>query len=294
MKKILKNVAILLFVILMLFILSGCKNEKEEKNILEEKVKNEIEYLDSKIVSMLNSINNISYQNYKVSTEEIELDKNSGQSGEQTATSDESGQKDKGEQGESQENSGKNEIINKSEMSYSSILNAQNEEINWDIIKSDIEVLHSTWNTIVIDLEKKEGNQESITNFGKELDNTTILIKEQKKPESLIGLAKMYSYLPTFLEDENEDTVINIKKVKVHVLNAYSLVETENWNQVKDEINQAVDIFNTYRKNEKREDIFNLEKTGIALKELQNSVDLRDKQVFYIKYRNSIEQLGIL
>ena len=294
MKKILKNVAILLFVILMLFILSGCKNEKEEKNILEEKVKNEIEYLDSKIVSMLNSINNISYQNYKVSTEEIELDKNSGQSGEQTATSGQSGQKDKGEQGESQENSGKNEIINKSEMSYSSILNAQNEEINWDIIKSDIEVLHSTWNTIVIDLEKKEGNQESITNFGKELDNTTILIKEQKKPESLIGLAKMYSYLPTFLEDENEDTVINIKKVKVHVLNAYSLVETENWNQVKDEINQAVDIFNTYRKNEKREDIFNLEKTGIALKELQNSVDLRDKQVFYIKYRNSIEQLGIL
>lgn len=288
MKKILKNGIIILFAIAMLFILTGCKDD--EQQLLDKKVKAEIEYLDSKIIGMLNGINGISYQNYKISTQSIELDKSSGQSGEQTATSGEAGQKDKGEQGESQGSSEKEQIINKSEMSYNSILNGDNVETNWDLIKSEIEVLHSTWNTIVLDLNQKNLNEQDITNFGSELDSTTIAIKEENTEKSLMGLAKMYSYLPKFLGENNNS--IDLKNVKVHVLNAYALVETENWDQIKNETDQAVSNFNTFMA--KNQNSFNIGKANVALKELQNSVGLEDKQVFYIKYRNTIEQLGII
>ena len=288
MKKILKNAVIILFAITMLFILTGCQNDAEK--LLDEKVNDEIEYLDSKIVGMLNSLNGISYQNYKISTQSIELDKSSGQSGEQTATSGEAGQRDKGEQGESQGSSEKNQTINKSEMSYNSILNGENTEINWDLIKSDIEVLHSTWNTIVLDLNQKNVNEQDISAFGNELDSTTIAIKEENAKKSLTGLAKMYSYLPKFSGENNNGT--DLKNVKVHVLNAYSLVETEDWAQIKNETDQAVGNFNTFMST--NQNSFNIEKANVALKELQNAADLKDKEVFYIKYRNCIEQLGII
>ena len=296
MKKALKNDLIILFSVLILIILAGCENNEKENNLLKEKTLNEIKYLDSKIVGMLNNINNISYQNYKVSTEEIELDKSSGESGEQTATSQVQGQKDKGEQGETQGESKETQTINKSEMSYSSILNTNGTQPNWDLIKSDIEVLHSTWNTIIMDLNLAEVSSESITNFDKELDNTTIAIKNENKSESIGGLARMYSFIPTFIEGSNKEDNTNIESVKMHVLNAYSFAETENWESMANEIVQAVSKFDTFKqnKNEKEKNSFNLRKAEITLRELQASVDLHDKDVFYIKYRNAIEQLSML
>ena len=294
MRKILKNTTVILFVAIILFILSGCQKNNIDTE-LSEKILNEIEYLDSKIVSMLNSINGISYQNYKVSTEKIELDKNSGGAGEQTSTSQKDGQKDKEEQGESQSNSEKKQTINKSEMQYSSLLNTESTETNWDLIKSDMEILHSTWNTIVIDLNKKTINEEDISSFGKELDSATISIKDENKEESLEKLAKMYSFLPKLLEN-NDETSKNIKNVKMHVINAYSLAEKNNWNDISAEINQAIINFDAMMSNKQYIDqnTFNIEKTKVELKELQNAADLKDKQIFYIKYRNLMEQLGTL
>ena len=293
MKNSLKQILLILFTFLVLFILTGCNNDNKE-GLLDEKVYNEIAYLDSKIVSMINSINNISFQNYRVSTEEIKLDKDSGQSGEQATTSQEPGQKDKGEQGESQEEGSKSEMVNKSEMSYSSILNGQNSEVNWDLIRSDIEVLHSTWNTIVLDLNKKNINDEKITSFGKELDNTTIQIKDEKKTESISGLARMYSYVPEFLKDMNKEA--DVKYVKALIINAYSLAEQEKWDEIAYQMSEAISKYNDLVRdaNNSNQNSFNINKTRVAIKEMQNSVTLKNKELFYIKYRNAIEQLGLI
>ncbi len=65
----------------------GC-NDSEDK--LNTKVASEIEFFDSKIVDMLNNLNNISFQNYRLTTKKVQLteqSENTEASGGQTAGS---------------------------------------------------------------------------------------------------------------------------------------------------------------------------------------------------------------
>ncbi len=289
MKKILKNILCILLSIILLFILTGCK-DKEENRRLEEKAKSEIEYLDSKIIGMLNKLNNISYQNYKITTEKIELDESAGQEGEQSS----SPQKGTEENSSSEGEASQKETINQSEMDHSSILEAKTQSINWTDIKSDIELLHDTWSTIIIDLTQRGINKQDMDEFSRLLDNTTVAIKEENKEESLTGLTDMYSYLPRFLGNEGEEIQKNIKNVKAHILKAYSLVESDNWEQMNTEVNEAINYYNSIinQTSYVSKNSFNIEKANVSLKELQNSLTVKDKKVFYIKYRNLMEQLS--
>ena len=289
MKQVLKNILCILLSIILLFILTGCK-DKEENGSLEEKIKSEIEYLDSKIVGMLNKLNNISYQNYKITTEKIELNESSGQEGEQSSSTQKGTESNTSSGGETSQN----KTINQSEMDHSSILGDNTQNINWTEIKSDIELLHDTWSTIIIDLTQRGINNKYMEEFSKLLDNTTVDIKEENKKESLIGLTDMYSYLTKFLENEGDNIQKNIKNVKMHIIKAYSLVESENWEQMSTEVNEAIRYYNNIinQTNYVKENSFKVEKTSISLKELQNSLTVKDKNVFYIKYRNLMEQLS--
>ena len=289
MKQVLKNILCILLSIILLFILTGCK-DKEENGSLEEKIKSEIEYLDSKIVGMLNKLNNISYQNYKITTEKIELNESSGQEGEQSSSTQKGTESNTSSGGETSQN----KTINQSEMDHSSILGDNTQNINWTEIKSDIELLHDTWSTIIIDLTQRGINNKYMEEFSKLLDNTTVDIKEENKKESLIGHTDMYSYLTKFLENEGDNIQKNIKNVKMHIIKAYSLVESENWEQMGTEVNEAIRYYNNIinQTNYAKENSFKVEKTSISLKELQNSLTVKDKNVFYIKYRNLMEQLS--
>lgn len=51
-------------------------NNKSDSDIIQEKVDQEIKYLDSTIISMLNNFNHISYANYKAVQNEIKLPDN--------------------------------------------------------------------------------------------------------------------------------------------------------------------------------------------------------------------------
>lgn len=71
MKKIFKTIIIFLIVI---FFLSGCTLNQNTIS-LNDKVKEELLYLDTEIISLINSLNNISIENYKIDTKEITLRK---------------------------------------------------------------------------------------------------------------------------------------------------------------------------------------------------------------------------
>lgn len=57
----------------MCIILAGCGKQNEEE-LLNQKVDEEINFLDSTLVSLLNKLNNISFENYYVTTEKVKLD----------------------------------------------------------------------------------------------------------------------------------------------------------------------------------------------------------------------------
>ena len=72
MKKYFKKILSILTIIMLLFLLTGCNN-KENNGKLNGKVKEELLYLDLEIISLINALNNITIENYKISTEEISL-----------------------------------------------------------------------------------------------------------------------------------------------------------------------------------------------------------------------------
>lgn len=73
LKKHLKNIFLILIIFILLLTLTGCNNNNKNENILSEKVKEELKYLDLEIVSLINALNNITVENYKISTKEINL-----------------------------------------------------------------------------------------------------------------------------------------------------------------------------------------------------------------------------
>lgn len=71
MKIYLKKIFIIIIIFSLLLLLTGCGEDNSQ--ILNEKVKEELLYLDLEIVSLINSLNNITIENYKISTQEISL-----------------------------------------------------------------------------------------------------------------------------------------------------------------------------------------------------------------------------
>ena len=74
--------------------LSGCSNKEITEQENKEKVIQELDYLDSQIIGILNKLNNITLENYTVTSEEVSLEQSSSSGGESgsSASGGESGQ----------------------------------------------------------------------------------------------------------------------------------------------------------------------------------------------------------
>lgn len=276
MKKIF--VSSILFVLIIS--LTGCGSKTSEQDLLKEKVTEEVEVMESKIVDMLNNCNNISTRNYKVISEKIEnkdteSDKTQSQDSEQNTESDKS------------EN-----IESEVQKNVSNRVLVGDRTPNWDEIKNNIEILSDIWGTVIKDLYKCNVNNEDILKFSDSLNLAIISIKNSDKPNTMQNLVNMYSYLPTFANNVyKEEQQKNKLNAKYHIINAYSKIETENWDEINKEMTEA-DKHITNTMNDVNQTNENIEKTYIVLKEFQNAISKQDKDVLYIKYRNLIEEFN--
>jgi len=168
---------------------------------------------------------------------------------------------------------------------------------NWDELKTTVENLHSSWSTILLDLYKLDINKDEILKFSSLLDQLTLNVKDEKKIETLDSLTQMYSCVVGYIYSfEGEDELYkNIAKTRESIFYAYTNVDKENWDEVKNHLNNAesslVTVVNNIYNQEKE---FTINKAYITLKELQNGISERDADVFYIKYKNVLEELNFL
>lgn len=150
---------------------SADESSQEDKN---EKLEKEIDYIDTKLTSLINSINGIQLENYKIVISKIQEKEDETNSGES--------QEDKSEKSgeEEQEESG-----NDSEMKITKVeqelTEVDSEKTNWDWIQGETEVFYSVWATIVLDLYDMDIEGGKIVEFSNTLDKALLSIKAKDK-----------------------------------------------------------------------------------------------------------------
>ncbi len=135
--KLIVILVIILISIFAVFIISNAKEDSKTKEKLEE----EITYLDTKIVNLINNLNNIKLENYKITITKVKQEgENSGENKQKSGTEEET---------KETETNKEEEELTKVEQEI--VVTGNTEEVNWEWLKGETQVLYSSWGTIVLD-----------------------------------------------------------------------------------------------------------------------------------------------
>lgn len=287
--------------------LSGCNNDTKNED-MKSKIERELDYLDTQIISILNDLNNISLQNYTVTPEEITLgeDGSSGGSSSGGSSSQSGGSSEGSAQGSEQKQSTsqsqsasdtKESKITIMKMEPENVLSSDENDIDWNSIKNNIQTINESWGVVILDLSNMNVDNNDILNFSSTLDDCILSIKDEKKVDTLTNIAKLYSFIPKFERGISaENSTQNIKQVKSYIINAYSLVEKDDWTAIGTNITECEKTFKNITNDMEymKDKEYKVNRTYVLIKELQNSLTYKDKKLFYVKYKNVMESINTL
>lgn len=293
------------------------KDKNTEEQNLNAKVSTELEYIEEKFVNLFNKMNNIEYENYKITVKDVEKsESNDKESGATTTGEEKSGntsssdsQSSGGSQGGDSQG-GSSEGSNSSQGESSSEQAADNQmyelqaigvltqdsQIDWEKTKTEIENIYVSIPTITLDLYQTNVNQQDILDFNSKFDNLTIAIKNENKQETLQNLIEVYKYMPTFAEAVSQNS--NIKKTaldtKLNIFQGYSKLDSGDWTTISNDIQTGIQTFAkllTDAQIEKQKQ-YSINKIYVMLNELKSASEKKDVEIFLIKYKNLIEELN--
>lgn len=191
-----------------------------------------------------------------------------------------------------------NSTITNMNTKYNSILINSNKKINWNDIKKETEKMYHTWTTVLLDLNALNINQDDLLKYTTVLDNVTKAVQKEDKKVTLYQLANLYQLLVTYTKQyANDNKKVSILETKSNVLNAYALAEESRWQEMKDSIKKAQNSYNNVMNSNLQNNGKNnssMNKAYVLLNELQKSIDTKDKSIFYINYKNLMQELEIL
>lgn len=319
MSKKLKVIAYCVLIVLILIVGYLIYSKLESNNSgkdLNDKVNSEIRYLESEITTISNKLNNIYMLNYKVATSTIPKGENSESDTGSSNGSNSGSQSGSGSSQGSGEGSGSNseqgkinstsqnanttkstETTKEYNLKSEGVLEENGQEsIDWNEIQMKVENLYTSIYTITLDLYQTNSNQEDILNFNKNLDNVTKAVKDKDKEKSLQELVNLYSYLPKFSSNIQMDNIYYaILQTKEQVLRAYSILDLTKWDEMENDINNAIESYSVLLQEVNQDDKqFSINKLYIVLNELKNSCKEKNRDVFLIKYKNLLEQIKSL
>ena len=277
------------------------KNPEEDQ---KQKISSEMEFLESKLLDLANMMNNIQTSKYSVTVKDVPGQTQESEGGNTSSSQNQSSESDNQGQSEGNNNSQSSNSQSSTEQSDSGenkkyelelngVLN-ENQQIDWENVKGEVEELYISIPTITLDLYEMNINKDEILNFNKEYDNLIKVVKNENKEEVLGVLNTLYSYMPKFIQNTTDDNVNKtIVETKSYIVSAYSKLDAEKWDGINDDIKKAIDVYSklltdTNIDNEKQ---YSLNKSYVILNEIQNAVNIKDKSVFLIKYKNLLEEL---
>ncbi len=288
-------ISIITIFIFLITMLTGCSQKQDENNI-SEKIAEEIRYVENKIIETANTLNNLVLENDYISVQKINQNEEDSGSSKEESSSESKGESEGSSQSENGGQSSQEQNTQKTKVENTGVT-TEEKPIDWEEISKNMEIIDTSWSSMILDLYKENVNNEDILGLSNELDKCIQFVNNKEKDNSLLSLAKIYTYLPKFAEGSSQDSkLINILKIKSNVLNSYAYVNVEDWDKVSEEIgyadNNFLSILNNVPENENS--IYNINKGYILLKELQVAVALKDKSVYFVKYKNCLNELNKL
>lgn len=286
-KQIIIYVIAIAFIIILIFSIVVYANSQSDEVTLEEKVSTEIDYLSSKLIGILNQFNGFSFIGYDIQSKEEQ---------EQTATSKQSNtdaQKNSEITDESNASANNGSDNNKNQI----LAFKENYPTNWNAIEYQIEEIYHTWNTVVIDLHALNVNSDIILKFSDILNQATEQIKKKDKREAMLQLTNLYALLPEYAKSYQSDPQwANLLQIKSNIIASYSFASNEQWNEAKTKVQEATRLF-TERLNSvsnQNQNQATSNKVYILIHELDNAINLKDKEIFFIQYSSLIEKIDLL
>lgn len=306
--------------------------EKEEKELILSKITDELSFIDYNVIDAMNKLNNITVTRYKIYTKTVNNSGNdtgniesnpnegnkgqsSGDEGNQQSTNGESSSggsqsQDNGSGGgpssgssssngsSSSESNAKSSVEKEAEMTLvNSLTETDNQEPDWDAITNIYENILSTWPTTQLDLKKAGVEEEHLENINVHLNGIAQSLLNKDKNSCLVNLYNLYSQIPTYMEVVSRDSyTTNLYNTKMDILNAYTLANADNkWSEISASIKSATTQFEKIvnsKSDDKEKD--NLEKIHSMLKNLENTVALNNKNIFYMQYKNVMQEIANL
>lgn len=305
---IIAGIAIVVIIIAIVGMRKIMNNNTKESSI-NKKINNELDYLGTTTLSMINSLNNLNLEDVvkvrQTSTNSGDNSQNNANSSSGDEGKNNSKTSDSQQQEDSSSNSKTDETSStgtdtKNTKSFSlddnSILLRDNTNVDWSTLESEAENLFTAWSTIILDLNSLSISNEDILAYNSNLDSLLKALKDNDKANSAISLANLYSLNSKYInESSKNDESKKLAYIKSNVISAYSLVTAEKWEQVNQLLDQAekglLDVINTSGNTEERKQT-KINKSYVMLKELIKTSNEKNAEIFYLKYINLIKELN--
>ena len=267
-------------IIFIIIFFSGCSFNKDKQTI-EEKIPIEVQYLDKRISEFLSKIIGDIEESEKVQEENQKVQSVGSGSSESSKKTDSSSNGENSNNKESSESS--SEEITSMSMQYKEISEMDNS--SWNDVKNGVEDLYVSWAIVESDLlTKNEIKQEDLDKISHNIDNLIIATMDENKVNFIKESADMYNNIILVLEKINYNkNKLGILKVKKKIYEAYSYILEDNWDGAGKSLNDA---------NNQLKEIDNLEeKIKVVFNNLSNSVETRNKKIYFIKCSDAINEL---
>ncbi len=306
-------------------------NPKKETQ-MKQKAKTEIKYLESKMLTLFNGMNNIQFENYKISISEVTPNSSGDSSEKSTESNSKSGEGGMGEETSSNSEDSKSSNPSGSESSKGSSSSISegsetsgeesssgstsenensnkptetfgleptgvllsNEQIDWDKIKKEVENMYISIPTITLDLYKTDIEDKDVLNFNTEFDALTKAVESQKKEDVLPQLVKVYENVVRFREKTGDEEEKIVSRTKLNIYRAYSKLDSENWEEMSKDIQSGIEEFTKLLTGTEieNEKQYSINKAYVMLSELQKAPEQKSSEIFLIKYKNTLEELS--
>ena len=257
---------------------------------LEVKFVKEMQYISNQLISVLGQFNGISIGDYAIqlNASKISSDKKEKENLKDKKEDDEDNKKNEAKESI---NDDKPKEINQDQNYILSQVGKY--ESNWKFIEEQIENLYQIWDNICLDLLEVNLDSKQITKFTDCLNSSLKWIKEKNKNEAMNNIVQLYKLLPEYCKTalgENEKTISF--EIKAKVTEGYVNVSNDKWSEAIKNIEEAEMKFRNIINNNESKILLN--QSYIIINELKKAVEIQDKEIFFIQYKNLISRIQLV